>query len=63
MEARSFFENSPMAEVTVSATPDEWREILVDLNELRLMYDQEGIDLETSTVNLRHFLAKVKVFI
>lgn len=24
MEARSFFENSPMTEVTVSATPGEW---------------------------------------
>jgi len=31
MEARSFFENSPMAEVTVSATPEEWRKVIDDL--------------------------------
>lgn len=28
MEARSFFENSPMAEITVSATKEEWIEVI-----------------------------------
>lgn len=28
MEARSFFENSPMAEITVSATKEEWQSVI-----------------------------------
>lgn len=33
MEARSFFGGSPMAEITVSATKEEWHSILFDLHE------------------------------
>lgn len=28
MEARSFFENSPMQEITVSATKEEWIQVI-----------------------------------
>ena len=31
MEARSFFENSPMHEITVSATKEEWRAVIEKL--------------------------------
>lgn len=31
MEARSFFENSPMAEITVSGTKEEWEQVVLDL--------------------------------
>jgi hypothetical protein len=34
MEARSFFEHSPMAEITVSATPEEWRGVINDIIEM-----------------------------
>jgi len=33
MEVRSFFENSPMAEITVSGSPEEWRSIINDIIE------------------------------
>jgi len=32
MEARSFFENGPMAEITVSATKEEWMDLLTDID-------------------------------
>jgi len=35
MEARKFFENSPMHEITVSAEPGMWRDVLLDLEEMR----------------------------
>jgi hypothetical protein len=31
MEAREFFANGPMHEITVSATPEEWRDIINDV--------------------------------
>ena len=34
MEGRSFFENSPMAEVVISATPQEWAEVYQSLGEV-----------------------------
>lgn len=31
MEAREFFRNGPMHEITVSATPEEWRAVINDI--------------------------------
>ena len=40
MEARSFFENSPMAEITVTATKEEWVDLLIDLDWLAQELDE-----------------------
>jgi len=45
MEARSFFENSPMAEITVTATKEEWYAILHDMHEPGDRWPPEAIDL------------------
>lgn len=52
MEARSFFENSPMREITVSGTPEEWNKILKripwdaseETQELIYMLNDLGVD-------------------
>lgn len=35
MEAREFFKGGPMHEITVSAEPGMWRDVLLDLEEMR----------------------------
>jgi hypothetical protein len=50
MEARSFFENSPMAEIKVSATPEEWRKVINDIIEL------EPGNVDAATMDLFNLL-------
>jgi hypothetical protein len=56
MEARSFFENSPMAEITVSATPEEWREFLSSIGEV-----DPWLDPESPAWNLERALKEVGI--
>lgn len=51
MEAREFFRNGPMMhEITVSATPDEWRAVINDIIEM------EPPDASPATVRLFELL-------
>lgn len=46
MEAREFFKGGPMHEITVSGTPEEWRNVINDI------IDMEPEDASPATLKL-----------
>lgn len=55
VEARKFFEGSNLEEITVSATPEEWRDVLLDLGVVN-----EG--LETGSTLLEEKLRELGIW-